>query len=125
MLREIGDFYGKISTIPTSTVIYCLNPTPPSFGKKFTNAQYINNTVYVPKESLEAYQQAEGWKNFWDLRAYDPDSGIEDVKAADYHQGYVVYDMQVNMVLKTENKAELNTLARGIYIVNGTNVLLP
>ena len=124
-LSDIGNFYRRIFTIPTSTVIYCLNPIPPSFGAEFTNTQYINNTVYVPKESLEAYQQAEGWKNFWDLRAYDPDSGIEDVKAADYHQGYVVYDMQGNMVLRTENKAELSTLARGIYIVNGKKVLLP
>lgn len=124
-LSEIGGFYGKISTIPTSTVIYCLNPTPPAFGNDFANSQYVNNTVYVPKESLEAYQQAEGWMNFWDLRAYDPDSGIEDVKAADYHQGYVVYDMQGNMVLKTENKAELSTLDRGIYVVNGKKVLLP
>ena len=123
-LSEIGVFYSKISTIPTSTVIYCLNPTPPAFGNYFANSQYVNNTVYVPKESLEASQQAEGWMTFWDLRAYDPDSGIEDVKAADY-QGYVVYDMQGNMVLRTENKAELSTLARGIYIVNGKKVLLP
>ena len=123
-LSDIGDFYRRISTIPTSAVIYCLNPTPPAFGNDFANSQYINNTVYVPKESLEAYQQADGWKNFWDMRAYDPDSGIEDMKAAEY-QGYVVYDMQGNMVLKTENKAELNTLARGIYIVNGKKVLLP
>ena len=123
-LSEIGDFYSKISTIPTSTVIYCLNPTPPAFGNYFANSQYVNNTVYVPKESLEAYQQAEGWMNFWDLRAYDPDSGIEDMKAPGY-QGYVVYDLQGNMVLRTENKAELSTLARGIYIVNGKKVLLP
>ncbi len=32
--------------------------------------------VKVPQESLEAYQNAEGWKNFWNIEGF---SGIESV----------------------------------------------
>lgn len=37
----------------------------------FTNTQYLNCNVYVPRGSLSAYQSAEGWKNFWNIEEYD------------------------------------------------------
>ena len=67
--------------------IRCLGLVPPSIRKQvfsiddvdllpseFTNAQYMNMIVEVPAEALEAYQTSEVWKNFWNLKAYDPSS---------------------------------------------------
>ena len=43
--------------------------TPPTVGSNnFTNAHYINVTVYVPQGAIEAYQAAGVWKEFWDIQ---------------------------------------------------------
>lgn len=49
--------------------IYLLGETPPSVGgENFTESQYIDIVLYVPQGSLETYQAADTWKNFWDIR---------------------------------------------------------
>ena len=45
-----------------------LNSEVPQAASEFTNAQYLNLNVYVPKGSLAAYQSADVWKNFWNLQ---------------------------------------------------------
>lgn len=54
------------------TKIITYAQVPPS-GLSCTDEQYKNVTVTVPKGTLEAYQTAEGWKNFWNIVE---DSGI-------------------------------------------------
>ena len=48
---------GKLETITLTT------PEPPTCPS-FSNLQYTDIVVYVPKGSLETYQTAKGWKNF-------------------------------------------------------------
>lgn len=51
------------------TSINLLGETPPSVGNNnFTEKQYVNITLYVPTGSLETYQNADTWENFWDIR---------------------------------------------------------
>ena len=51
------------------TNLYSLNTTPPKlFSDSFSDDQYMNLNVFVPKEALGAYQSADGWKNFWNLK---------------------------------------------------------
>ena len=60
---EVFDGCDKLMTI------YSLNPTPPTGGSNsFTNQQYIDANVYVPKGSLAAYQAADPWQNFWNIQ---------------------------------------------------------
>lgn len=40
----------------------------------------MNLHIRVPYEALEAYQQADVWKNFWNLEGFDPNEG-NNVKA--------------------------------------------
>ena len=54
--------------------ITCYAANPPELGDVITNAQYMSLKVLVPDEYLEAYKQADGWKNFWNL------SGVDEVK---------------------------------------------
>ena len=51
----------------------------PQFIPTFANAAYLNAKLRVPKGTLQAYQNAEGWKNFWNIEEYDPNSGIDEV----------------------------------------------
>jgi len=125
-LKVVGSgLYGLINEIPTTAEIYCENPTPPSGATYFTNTQYISNVVYVPRESLEAYKQAEGWKNFWDIRAYDPASGIKDVSVDDVRADvFKVYNLAGMLVKETADKTEAYDLPAGIYIINGRKVAI-
>ncbi len=51
------------------TKISLMGTTPPAVDSyNFTNAHFINSTVYVPQGALEAYQTADVWKNFWDIQ---------------------------------------------------------
>lgn len=59
--------------------ITCYATEPPVIGE-ITNHQYKNVIVKVPQESLEAYQQAEGWNNFWNLQGFDA-TGVDAIDA--------------------------------------------
>lgn len=48
--------------------IESISVLPPSINNlTFTTEQYINLPVIVPDDAIEAYQNAEGWKNFWNI----------------------------------------------------------
>ena len=44
---------------------------PPTVETTFSNARYINTIVNVPTVCLSVYQEAEIWKNFWNLFGND------------------------------------------------------
>lgn len=47
------------------TSVTSLNPTPPTlYASNFTDAQYQNDTLYVPAKAIEAYKTADNWKKF-------------------------------------------------------------
>lgn len=51
--------------------IYCYNNTPPSVKYKysgFSNNVFANGILYVPINCLEKYQNAEIWKNFFNIQ---------------------------------------------------------
>ena len=51
------------------TKISLMGTTPPAVdSNNFTNTHFINSTVYVPQGALDAYQAADVWKDFWDIR---------------------------------------------------------
>ncbi|MCH5301667.1 MAG: leucine-rich repeat domain-containing protein [Prevotella sp.] len=97
--------------------LYSLNPTPPnvyytSFSSNFTNEQYMNLNVYVPQEALSAYQDANIWKNFWNLQGFDPTA----IKGAKAENGYgVYYDLR---------GGRLSAPKRGLNIIKGKKVMM-
>lgn len=96
------------------TELYSLNTTPPKTNKgSFANNQYMTINVYVPHEALEAYQSADGWKNFWTVKGIAGTS-IDNVDA-DTENSNVYYDLRGN---------RLNTPKRGINIINGKKVMV-
>ena len=60
--------------------ITSLAQTPPEISS-CTTKQYMDVVVKVPDEALEAYKNAEGWKNFWNIEGFDP-AGVDDITTA-------------------------------------------
>ena len=59
--------------------IVCYGTEPPPLPA-CSNQQYMNVVVKVPQEALEKYQQADNWKNFWNLQGFDPgQSSVDEI----------------------------------------------
>lgn len=111
-ITEIDDMAVNLRTIETMSL---LNPTPPiADAVYFTDAQYMNLKVYVPEGSLEAYQQAPVWRNFWNLQE-KTFTGIETVEADNSGTDAVIYDMQGR---------KLDIPKAGLNIINGKKVMI-
>jgi len=63
------------------------------------------------------------WSNFYNIEEAD-NLGIEDIIADQSTGGYIVYDLQGTLRLKTANIDEVKQLPAGLYIVNGKKVLI-
>ena len=55
----------------SSQNIWVRTPIPPTINGTLSNDVYLNSRLYVPKGSIEAYQNAPIWKNFWNIEEYD------------------------------------------------------
>ena len=78
--------------------ITCLATTPPT-ELTATNKQYKDVEVKVPKGCLEAYQNAEGWKNFWNMSEMeDGESGVDSVIADEAKTEIGRYNLQGHKV---------------------------
>ena len=52
--------------------VYCKATTPPAGGKAMFTNNATNRKIYVPRESVEAYKSADGWKEYADdIVGYD------------------------------------------------------
>ncbi len=134
-VTSIGNY--AFSACDSLTSIYLLSETPPTVGSNnFTNKQYMNMIVYVPKGTLATYQAADTWKNFWDIQEFDVTAieNVEDVTpafeitssgiqftAAD-GKAIAIYAPNGALVEKIDNYAgEEITLDKGVYIVRVGN----
>jgi hypothetical protein len=55
------------------------NVTPPTTDDTFSNDTYLDGVLYVPDSSIEAYQEAAGWKNFWEIKSLSEYSGVNEI----------------------------------------------
>ena len=65
-LKNIGG--NGSSALPKSRYIYCYASIPPQGAPYYSG----NEILYVPRQSLSAYQQAEGWKLFGHILPIEP-----------------------------------------------------
>lgn len=96
-----GDSIEKINH-PSRSVseIYLRCPTPPQ-SEEWSNDNYLNTIVYVPKGTLSAYQSADVWKNFWEIREWDATTGIETPTEAN---GYAVTASGRQITVRTDGQ---------------------
>ena len=74
-VTKIGDYaFGHIKCLE---IVHCEAITPPSLGRDaffmgFDEPFGYNGTIYVPYESVDAYKNADGWKEYADqIKGYD------------------------------------------------------
>lgn len=111
MTQQIGrEAFGELTYLRTIT---CTASTPPEMGLwVFRHAMTTMCTLYVPEESVEAYQQAPQWSAFTVLPL--PADGI-CVPAAERHE-VAVYDLQGRKITPEQMRPGV------IYIINGRKV---
>lgn len=115
--------YGKsISSIDASDLsqlyiseLYVKAVTPPTVNGIFTNKTYQNVKLYVPKESLTAYQAADVWKEFWNIEAVDFVSGISTPTVEKKSDVDIIYNLKGQRLSEPQ---------RGLNIINGKKVIV-
>ena len=97
------------------TKVYSFNVTPPSASyDKSADDIYRNATLYVPNEAVKAYMDAEFWKEFQNIKGFDP-TGIQGIEVDESRGQDVYYDL---------NGRRLSTPRKGLNIINGKKVII-
>ncbi len=83
----------------------------------FSNIAYRNSVLWVPEKFLDVCKRIEPWRNFYDIRQYDFDAGIDNlIEEFDEEAEYEVYDL--NGVKIGDSTSHLG---RGVYILRQGN----
>ena len=65
------------------STIYIKSITPPQLINNFDSKVYLNTKLYVPVGTKSIYQNAEGWKGFWNIEEtsdFTGETSISDVR---------------------------------------------
>ena len=122
-VTSIGDgaFYGCMGL----TTVTAYNPTPVDISTfVFYRVDCANCKLYVPKGSVEAYRNAEGWSEFGEILPIDESSAITETRQDNADGHVTVYNLQGVPVLETDDAADLKMLQNGAYIVNGKTMII-
>ena len=102
------------------TAVYVYTTDPCILGSSaddvssvFMHVDKENCALYVPKDCIEKYRAAEGWKDFLNIVELE-DTGIESVQKTSA-QPSAVYNLNGQRVVKK---------AKGVYIINGKKVFV-
>lgn len=146
-------FYQKVDTLILGTNIRRFNPDnletenlkeivcqstiPPSVDddKAFPNNVYLDVTLYIPKGCRDAYSNAFGWRNFWNIKELEDyhtgirnlmdcqndisitvNNGLIIVNNAPHHSVVRIFNLQGALVAKSQEQV-VRGLAKGTYIV--------
>ena len=86
--QDIVKVQGDFRPYTEMSCLYCYPSTPPelqlywtgngeNYVYYFTDEQFQNMTLYVPKGCKSAYDQTKGWNNFWNIKEFDA-TGINE-----------------------------------------------
>ena len=95
---------------------------PPTCGLDvFANINKSNCKLIVPKNSLDAYKQADQWKDFFLIEGST--TGITNTI---YNKAGLVdvYTIDGTKRLSKASTDEINALPKGVYIVNGKKIII-
>lgn len=101
--------------------IYIEAVTPPNIEEDaFDIGHFMSATLYVPSQSLDEYKTAKGWKDFVNIEPFDLPSGIINVYS---NVGETeVYSIKGERIHNIRSVQQINSLPKGIYIVNGKKI---
>ena len=70
--------------------------TFPQIAEGFSNYAYLYGKLYVPRGTLKAYQEADVWKEFWNIEEYDVPEYPTDIRPVSVQEDNVlvgIYDI--------------------------------
>ena len=122
-VTDIGsDAFGECTGLE---IVECHAVTPPSLvaaqpswsyqKESFREVDKATCKLKVPEESISAYQQAEGWKEFLNIESLT--TGISSIKQ-EIGKNAPVYHLNGTRVKNTKN------MPKGVYIINGKKVMV-
>ena len=92
--------------------------TPPTCGTQaLDDINKWSCTLKVPMESLAAYQQADQWKDFFFMEGVE--TGINSIKPSNGKAD--VYSTDGRLI---QRNADIKSLKKGLYIINGKKVMV-
>lgn len=107
------------SSVPSTNVIKWS-----SSNEGVATVDVFGNVKMVGKgEAIITAETLDGSKLSASCTIKDQNSGIEDI-VSDTDSGYIVYNLNGIRVLKTANKSDLESLPKGVYIVNNKKVAI-
>ena len=112
-MSSIGD--GAFSGCPELTDVYCYVEVVPLTASNAFQDSYIEYaTLHVPATSIEAYKEAEPWKNFKNIVEYIDPSGI---------RGFTL-DKDANVPVYDLNGRRLTEPTKGFNIIGGKKAIV-
>ncbi len=86
---------------------------PPTYISGFSNYDYVNCKLFVPRSAMDSYKSSEPWGNFWNISDWET-TGIDSITIKKGLSNNRIY---------TINGTKVITPSKGIYIINGKKVL--
>lgn len=112
----------KLNEIPAGTFSHTENSlksitlhseTPPMYISGFSNYDYVNCKLFVPRSAMDLYKSSEPWDKFWNVNDLET-TGIDSITTKKGLSKNRIY---------TINGTKAITPSKGIYIINGKKVL--
>lgn len=135
LCTEVPYFYQKIDTLilgekitkldasnlyvdDLSTII-CKTCTPPVISNvnRITSNNYLKTIVLVPIGCREAYSNATGWENFWNIEESDYASKVDQSFINSDLRSIKVYNLEGRLIKQSSNISDIQELPHGIYII--------
>lgn len=123
-------FYGMLERIGAGafaginmTTVSCDGPVPPEIDvTTFSNKTYSKAQLLVPPGTLDTYKGTPGWKFFSSAVESVELGGVDEVEA-DARGPVTIYTPAGRLVYQGD-RALMPCLTPGIYIINGTKIIL-
>lgn len=102
---EIGSQLSNVKDFSRNTTLEYIKikRTTPPIANGFSNFNYINTILYVPKGCKPIYESADIWKYFWNIQEFSDDGSEEEPKKCakptiNYINGQIVFDCETEGV---------------------------
>ncbi|MBO4870670.1 MAG: leucine-rich repeat protein [Muribaculaceae bacterium] len=110
--------HSAFSSVTSATKVTCMAVNPPEVdmeGSFFSDEVFANATLYVPINSVGAYQAADGWKEFQHIEGVetgdDPQPGVVGDLNGDGVVDVADVNICINIILEIDNDPDVKALA--------------
>lgn len=80
-----------------------LEKEPPTQTFTFSNSQYMNVMLVVPEGSLELYKSTDPWSKFWNISAYQGETGVDKITCEEVQKKNIKTVKNNKIIIKTSN----------------------